>query len=330
MNIGIIKGKNKNIFNLKKLQNNIVILSSNTNDKFTKYILKVYRQVSKTGFKSINNIYDEIENKYSVKYIKNQKDLISYDLVISSSHENSYHLIRKLNKKKEPLTVICFDMHCDLYNADEDLWKGNHFSKLMSEKYISDLIVYEIPKYKKKMTLTQIDQRCRKYVTFAYSLRDILKAIKNNKSKHVLFSIDIDCFDSFKSNYTAIPYCPFRILQELSNKNINKNESNEIINKISKDCVQIKNDKGYENMYRVGENKLNINKFEKMFKSIIKYCQNNNILVGYEIIDLKIICDITEVDGDDVNGNTFLLIDRLINVLEEVRLDESVISKKIS
>ena len=332
MKIGIFKGKNYNekIIDLKKLQKNIGILRSNPKDKFTKYILKVFKKINKTEFKSIENIYDEIEENYSVKIIRNQKEFTSYDLVISSTHDNSYHLFKKLNYNKDPLTIICFDMHCDLYDAKEKLWKGNHFSKLMQEKYISDLIVYEVPKYKKEMTLNQIDQRCRNHVTFAYSKHDIFKTLKKNKTKHVIFSIDIDCFDSLKSNYTAIPYCPYRVLKELSTKRINKNISKDKISQISKDCVLIKNDKGYENMYRAGENKLSIDRFGKMFKSIIKYCAKNNILVGYKIKDLKIISDITEVDGDDVNGNTFILIDRLINVLKEVRQNESFISKKIS
>ena len=332
MKIGIFKGKNYNEkkIDLEELQKNIGILRSNPKDKFTKYVLKVYKKINKTKFKSIENIYDEIEENHAVKIIRNEKDFTSYDLVISSTHDNSYHLFKKLNYDKDPLTIICFDMHCDLYDAKEKLWKGNHFSKLMQEKYMSNLIVYEVPKYKKEMTLNQIDQGCRNHVTFAYSKHDIFKTLKKNKTKHVIFSIDIDCFDSLKSNYTAIPYCPYRVLKELSTKRINKNISKDKISQISKDCVQIKNDKGYENMYRVGENKLSIDSFEKKFKSIIKYCAKNNILVGYKIKDLRIISDITEVDGDDVNGNTFILIDRLINVLKEVRQDESFISKKIS
>ena len=331
MKIGIFRGKNYNEkINLEELQKNIGILHSNPKDKFTKYILKVYKKINKTKFKSIENIYDEIEKNHTVKIIKNQKDFTSCDLVISSTHDNSYNLIKKLNHDKAPLTTICFDMHCDLYDAKEKLWKGNHFSKLMQEKYISDLIVYEVPKYKKEMTLNQIDQRFRSRVTFAYSKHEIFYTLKKNKTKHVIFSIDIDCFDSLKSNYTAIPYCPYRVLKELSTKRINKNMSKDKISQISKDCVQIKTDKGYENMYRVGENKLNIDSFERMLKSIIRYCAKNNILVGYKKKDLRIISDITEVDGDDVNGNTFILVDRLINVLKEVRQDESFISKKLA
>lgn len=331
MKIGLFEGKRKenNYINEKKLKHNIDILSTNSSDTITKYILKIYNRIFKR-VKSRNDIYNEIKEKYNTKEILEESQFSSCDVMISTSHKNTYHLVKQLNIKKENLAIICFDMHCDLYDANEELWKGNPFSKLIKEKYLSNLICYGIPKKKWKMTMEQIDRSCINKVYFANSLKGLLSYIKRNEIKHILFSIDIDCFDSYKKMYSAIPYSPYRILYELSKKNFRENMSIEKLNEISKDCVFIKHKDGYENMYHVGENNFNIRKFNKIFKSIISFCIKNDILIGYEKDDIRIIGDIVEVEGDDINANTLYLINALIDRLEEVRINEKIISKKIS
>lgn len=321
MKIGLLTSKtprNKHM-NVDALNKNISILRSNSDDGLSKYIIKIYDQVFKTSPKSLKNIYSELEKNQDVEYFTDTSKMSSYNLTISPSHENAYHLIKSLNRIKEPLLVMCFDMHCDMYDASEELWKGNHFSKLMKEKYISNLIVYGLPKRKKEMTLNQIDQNYLDNVAILYSAKDICSYINNLNVKHIIFSIDIDCFDSLKSNYTAIPYSPYRILNELSNKKIKNGASKEVLAQISKECIYIKNRDGYENMYHVGENKFSIKKFKKIFNTIVEFCNQNNITIGYEKNGLRIVTDISEVDGDDINENTLHLIDDLVDILKEVK-----------
>lgn len=321
MKIGLLKSKTSRnkLINIDALNNNISILRSNSIDGYSKYILKIYDHIFKNSPKSLNNIYNELGKKDNTEFFKDTSKMTSYDISISPSHENTYHLIKSLNKNKEPLLVICFDMHCDMYNADDELWKGNHFSKLMKEKYLSKLIVYGLPKKKKDMTLKQIDQNYLDKVSISYSVKDICNHIKRSNIKHILFSIDIDCFDSYKSNYTAIPYSPYRVLNEISKKSIKSGTNKEILEQISTECIYIKNRDGYENMYHVGENKLSIKKFKKIFNTIVEFCNQNNITIGYEKKGIRIVTDINEVDGDDINENTLHLIDDLVDILKEVK-----------
>ena len=80
---------------------------------------------------------------------------------------------------------------------------------------------------------------------------------------------------------------------------------------IIKGCVLIKNDLGYDNLYRVGENKLSIEKLCNIIEKIKDYCENYKIEFGLN----GLYGDITEVVGNDYNFNTLGVIIKLLTVL---------------
>ena len=81
--------------------------------------------------------------------------------------------------------------------------------------------------------------------------------------------------------------------------------------KLIKDCIFVKNDLGYSNLYRVGENTLNIKKLIRNIKKVKKYCIKNNINLGIE----GMYADISEVSGYDYSKKTIEMMSELIDEL---------------
>ncbi len=331
MKIGILN-YNKEDFvksDLKNLKRNADLLRSLATDEYSKYILSIYDKIIKDKQFTSEYVYNELQSRFRCTFINDYSNIKEYSAILTPSHENTYHFIKELNNNKEPLTVVCFDMHCDAYNADKDLWKGNCFSKLLKEKYISNLICYGIPRKKILMTLCQMDERFFNQLFIAKSIRQILRMLKKTSAKHIIFSVDLDCFDTYNSNYTAVPYSPYRVLNELSHKRIKSNITAEELAKIAESCVYIKNKYGYENMFHVGENSFTIDDFIRALSKIVDYCVKHSIVIGYKNKAQKILLDVTEVEGEDINGKTMNLITSLLNTLKEVSNNERIIFKEI-
>ena len=309
--------------NIDNLKWNIdLIKSRHLNTLYVKYLFKVYSKLEPllNSSNSYIDIKDELFNYYGkdINNINNNvNSMDNYDLILSNTHESTYYLIKKLNSKKEDLTVICFDMHCDAYDENIPLWKGNHFSKLLQEKYISNLIVVGMPKYKIKMTYEQISNNYKDKVTII-NKESVISLLKKYKPKRIMFSIDIDCFNSFKQNYTAIDYSPIKILNYFSKQKLDNNLSDEVLMEKVYDSIFIKNSFGRENLYKIGENYLTYNKFKKTINKVVKYSNQNGIKIGFQSNNNHIITDITELNGYDLNGLTLSLIINIINFIKEV------------
>lgn len=258
------------------------------NDNLCHYVIKLYYEYS--DIISENNVKD-INEELKHKYKNNIIDI-----------KNDIQKIKKCN-------LIISPSHSDTYDYNDDLWKGNVFSKLLKENVIENLIVYGIPKSKINNSLNDIPVDIKEKIKIKKNFF-IRKEIKEINPQTVFISIDIDCLDTRKKKYSSLEYCPMTILSNLSRIDIKNKNDNEII-KLIKDCIFVKNDLGYSNLYRVGENTLNIKKLIRNIKKVKKYCIKNNINLGIE----GMYADISEVSGYDYSKKTIEMMSELIDEL---------------
>ena len=142
-----------------------------------------------------------------------------------------------------------------------------------------------------------------------FNLKKYLRTIKPTT---IFISIDIDCLDTRKNKYSALEYCPMTILSNLSKIKKDFYSDEEII-ELVKGCILVKNELGYSNLYKVGENRTSIEKIIKYIKKIKKYCTRYKINLGF--YNKKIYADISEVNGYDYSKKTFEVIVKLIDEL---------------
>ncbi len=304
-----------NNINIKNLDF-IIGRIKNNNDKLCRYVTELYFEYYSIIHESnIENIEIELKKHYKNDIIEINDDVEKIEncnLIISPSHSDTYFVLKQLIKnRKENVLVICFDMHSDTYDYNDKLWKGNVFSKLIKEKIINNFIVLGVPNNKIKNTFNDIPCDIRNNVKIK-KIFGIKNDIKKFKPTTIFISVDIDCLDTRKNKYSALEYCPMTILSNLSKVDINDKTDEEIV-MLVKNCIFVKNDLGYSNLYRVGENKLNIKKLIKKIKQIKKYCLKNKVNLGFN--DKKIYADISEVNGYDYNKKTLEVISKLIDEL---------------
>ena len=288
----------KDKINVDKLRKNMNIISKMT-DIYSFYIQGIYKEYKDIFNGEFNDIRDEL--LVECKEITN-KDIDKCTCIVSPSHLNTYHVIKKLNPHKEDVMVICFDMHCDTYDFD-DLWKGNMFSKLLDEGYISYFMVMGVPKYKQKNTSLDVPEKIKDRVLINKNFK-FKKVLKKRNPKRVFISIDIDVLNTRKAKYTSIDYCPYTVLEQVSKLDVINEEA-------VKNCVLIPNDLGYDNLYKIGENKLTVEMLVKLIEEIKKYCHKNGIILGFK----DLYSDITEVVGNDYNFQTHGAIIKLLTIL---------------
>lgn len=300
--------------NLKKIINFVKTLEKKNNmldyvvDLFDEYnhFLKNHCQNPKLIEINIKNKLDEefIDCSNKLKLIKQSK------IILSSSHENTYYILKELNKlKNKKVLVICLDMHSDTYNYQDKLWKGNVFSKLIKEKYIDNLLLMGIPDNKIKVSKSDVcfDIKSKVKILDDYKIE---KYLLKYKPSNVFISIDIDCFKTRKEKYTAMEYCPTTVLNNISH--LSSEKINKItVNKLVEECIFVKNKLGYSNLYKVGENKIDLIVFNKIIREIKQQCIKNKINLGFNY-KYPIMADITEINGYDYGDLTSELIIKLI------------------
>lgn len=290
-----------------KLYDNMKIISK-MDDMYSKYVTNIYREYKVLAKEKSCDIKEELINKLKVKEIS-VNDIGKCKVIISPSHLNTYFIIKNLNVHKEDVMIICFDMHSDTYDYNDALWKGNHFSKLLKEGYINNCMIIGVPKYKIENTYKDVPLDIKSKVIISDSL-NFKSTLKRCKPKRIFISIDMDVLDTRKSKYTSIDYSPHTILEQISKLNVNNllsDNSKELV----KECVLIKNDLGYANLYKIGENRITIDVLCQKINEIISYCKEKNIILGFN----NIYGDISEIIGNDYNFRTFNAIIKLLTVL---------------
>lgn len=312
--------KNK-VINLGKINynnlKNIIELIKNENNHLCKYVTQLFAEYQiflKQNYKEARLITNNLKETYkdnfvdcsnSIRNIKNNK------IILSPSHDNTYYILKELNcLKNHKVLVICFDMHSDTYNYNDNLWKGNVFSKLLKEDYINSLLVIGISHNKVKNIKQEINNDLKNKIFFSNNIKKYLKKLKPT---NVFISIDIDCLNTRESKYTALEYCPNTILTNISMLSLNDISKENIVKKI-KECIFVKNELGYANLYKVGENNFNFNQIKKIIADIKRQCHKLGINLGFNYKN-HILADITELNGYDYGKLTTELIVKLINEL---------------
>ncbi len=112
----------------------------NCNNEMINYVKEIYNESIELLSATPSLVKDNLSKEYKDNFIIDGS-LKKSNVIISSSDINSYYTIKELNKNKEDLTVVCFDMHSDTYDYNDSLWKGNGFSLLMKEGYVNHYIV---------------------------------------------------------------------------------------------------------------------------------------------------------------------------------------------
>lgn len=312
--------KQDKIINFDLLNENIEIIKNlKSKKRIMKYVIDLfdeYKSFLKINYNNVNYVTDNLKKEYNDN-LKNITEDISKvndcSIILSSSHENTFYILKELNKrKKEKVLVICLDMHSDTYDYNDNLWKGNVFSKLLKDNYINSLVVLGVPKEKIAYTKKNISKDIQKKISISYNY-DIKKYLKKYKPATIFVSIDIDCLNTRNDKITALEYCPMTILKNISMISLKKLSTREIKNLIM-NCVYVKNDLGYANLYKVGENKINLKKLIDIIKNIKYQCSKNGINLGFNYKS-HIWADITEISGYDYGNLTSELIIKIIDEL---------------
>lgn len=308
--------KKVDVENLKKAIN--YLKSLNSDDEMTKYVCELFDEYKDILVDKPNLLRSNLEMKYGDNFVVDD-DIEKSDIIISPSDLNSYYTIKQLNKDKKDLAIVCFDFHSDTYDYNDFLWKGNSFSKLMKEGYINHYIVIGVPEYKRQMVLDDTNEDLKQRVHLINE-EELYKVILDTNCKNVFISIDADCFDCRKSKYTAVEYSPSTILNYISRLNLSDiNETNykeKVLN-----CVHVKNELGYSNYYKTGENDLSVEKVIQIMNNVLAFCEINDIQVGFEKDGP--FFQIMEVSGYDYGDLTAKMVAKLIKSfsLKEVRKD---------
>lgn len=310
MKIDNIVEKCETDLNFPNLQENIIKIKK-IKDPYCKYILRLYREYYNL-IKDHNNRIDIYEELSSLNTNNSQK--YQDKVIISSSHDRTYHLLKALNvNHTKKILVVCFDMHCDAYDYHDNLWKGNPFSKLIHENIISHLLVIGISKNKRKNTEDEINTDIINHVNILRRGEDIKEYITADYD-NLIISIDIDCFNTRRKKYTATEYSPYTILKKFSEKQLRNKEKDKVL-EYARNSIFVRNELGYANLYHVGENYLTLSKLNKYIIQIKKICDSKRIDIGILKDDYCIIGDITEVYGYDCHQKTMKLISEVINIL---------------
>ncbi len=283
-------------------------------DEMVKYVCQIYDEYKDVLSDDPLLLRESLKNYYGDNFVIDG-NLEKSDIIISPSDLNAYYTIKELNKGKKDLTIVCFDLHSDTYDYNDFLWKGNSFSRLMNEGYINHYIVIGVPKYKRKMCLEDTNQELRERVHLI-DREEIIKTIKNVKSKNIFVSIDADCFDCRRSQYTSVEYSPSTILNYVSHLTAIDEEN--YISKIH-ECVHVKNELGYSNYYHTGENDLTVDDVINITNDVAIFCESNDINLGLN--PSSPYFQLMEVSGYDYGGLTTELVVKLIDGLsfKEVR-----------
>ncbi len=283
------------------------VSKQNCEDEMINYIKQIYEEYAELLSTEPLLLKENLINNYNDKLVIDGK-LRESDAIISSSDLNSYYTIKELNKDKKDLTIVCFDMHSDTYDYNDFLWKGNSFSKLMKEGYISYYIVIGVPEHKRQSSINDTNEDLRSRVHLIDEV-DIFKTLDMINPQNIFISIDVDVLNCRKSCYTAVEYSPATILNNISH--IDEIDQNNYIEKI-KSCVFVKNELGYSNYYHAGENNITKEDIIRIVNCLSDYCHSHNINFG---LDDGPYFQIMEINGYDYGNLTSKMMVELINKL---------------
>lgn len=314
------ESKKQNIIDYYHLKNNINRLRSYNDNSMIDYVINLFDEYDlflKSNYISARWVSDNLKNSlgsYLIDCSSNVKLIGGSYIVLSSSHDNTYYLLKELNKEKnKKVLVICFDMHSDTYDYNDDLWKGNVFSKLIKDEYIKELVILGINKSRINEIKNDIPLDIKSNVKII-TLNNLERIIKELKPTNIFISIDIDCLNTREAKFTSLEYCPMTILENINDLEFENCARDNVEQKILS-SIFVKNKLGYANLYHVGENDFNISKLFISINAIKEICKNNNIKLGLNYNNKDVIADITEIDGIDYGGLTTTLVVKLIEKL---------------
>ena len=291
-----------NYDNLKK----IITFAKKSKNEMVLYACEIFDEYRDLINRSVNLIKENISQNYKSEFIIDGS-IKDSDIILSPSDANAYYTIKELNSDKKDLTVLCFDMHSDTYDYNDFLWKGNSFSKLMNEGYVTHYVVIGVPINKRQEVLNETNPELisRVHLIDEEELIDKLNCID---PKNIFVSVDADCFNSRKARYTAIEYSPATILNNISHiKNVDKTN----IDKQICDCIHVKNELGYSNYYQTGEKNLTVEKVIEIIQEVIQYCNQQRINIG--LFEDSPFLQIMEISGYDYGDLTSEMVVKLIN-----------------
>lgn len=295
----------------------IEFAKNNSNDEMVKYVCQIFDEYKYVILENPELLKEIMMKKFGDEFVIDG-DIENSDIIISPSDLNAYYTIKELNKNKENLAIVCFDMHSDTYDYNDFLWKGNSFSRLMKEGYINHYIVMGVPYHKRAEVLDETNEDLKSRVHMIDE-DALYKTLKGTGCDHVFVSIDADCFNCREAKYTAVEYSPSTILNYVSHiEKINENNLDEKIH----ECVHVKNELGYSNYYHTGESDLSVERVIEIINNTVEFCKQNNIAVGFT--ENGPYFQIMEVSGYDYGNLTSEMVIKLIDnlVKKEVKTDE--------
>lgn len=303
--------------NLCKVMN--FIKKQNSSNKMIEYACEIFDEYKDVLSIEPKLLKESIKEYYKEKFVVDG-DLASSNVILSPSDLNAYYTIKELNKDKKELTILCFDLHSDTYDYNDFLWKGNSFSRLMNEGYITHYIVIGVPQEKRERCINDTNEELRNRVHLI-DQEQVFNTIKRISPKNIFVSIDADCFNCRDAKYTSVEYSPATILYYISKINIEELNKDNYEDRI-KECIHVKNELGYSNYYHTGENDLSSDKVIDIIDNVKTYCCLNDITLG--VSEGGPYFQLMEISGSDYGNLTTNLVVKLIDNLElkEVKSNE--------
>ena len=170
-----------------------------------------------------------------------------------------------------------------------------------------------VPAKKAQNTLLDIDQHVLDKVRLINTIDDICFA--DLECSNLFVSIDIDVLNCRQEKLTALEYCPNTILSMFSKLNLNSTSN---VESEVKSCIFVKNQLGYSDLYKSGENNINVDYLIKTIKMLKQRCDKFDVEFGITSQQRRIVGEITELNGFDYGNNVYNLMNRLINIFESL------------
>ena len=301
------------------------VKAQRSSNEMVRYACDIFDEMKDTVSFEPVLLKDSLMQQFGERFVVDST-LEESDVILSPSDLNAYHTIKQLNKGKRDLTIVCFDLHSDTYDYNDFLWKGNSFSKLIKEGYVSHYVVIGVPKEKRANCLSDTNEDIRDRVHLINS-DELVSILEGIKPENVFVSIDADCFDCRRAKYTAVEYSPATILHHISRINPTELTPDNYEERIVQ-CIHVKNELGYSNYYHTGENDLTAEDVIEKVNELKVYCAVRQVNLG--LPGTTPYFQLMEISGSDYANLSTELVVKLIKglSLKEVKENEKGLPKK--
>lgn len=238
---------------------------------------------------------------YHVPEMVNSRDAREIFL-FSDSHTSTF---RSLQDSENGFTraIVCFDTHDDLSDMEKP-WKGNVFTHLLNTGIVDYLVLVGVADFRIRKTLARISSELSRQVLFSTNPTVIIAWLKAKQVDEAYLSFDLDVIRTRTEQLTAMEYCPFGVLLNVSSSSLGQLGFVEAQN-FAEGCIRPPvGTKGVRNLYHLGEEGPTTDDALKLIKEIKRLMTISGISKGFKANWGTLLGDVVELNGPDLGYRT--------------------------